>query len=143
MLASLRWAEGEREGFTRSFDEALTQAPNSMELRREQLVVLVDAEHYEEALARVEQGGRMFGGANFVRDLQSGDPVGERRRRSGRPIVRAARGFEPRQCRDVARAPFASLWPPRRGQSAIDPWLGTPEQDPLLALCGDGLAADR
>jgi len=61
LLASLRWAEGEREGFTRSFDEALAQYPNSIELRREQLVALVDAEHYEDALARVEQGAGMFG----------------------------------------------------------------------------------
>lgn len=61
LLASMRWAEGEREGFTRSFDEALTLYPNSMELRREQLVALVEAEHYDDALARVEQGTRLFG----------------------------------------------------------------------------------
>ena len=61
LLASMRWAEGEREGFTRSFDEALATYPNSMELRREQLVALVEAEHYDDAMARIEQGARMFG----------------------------------------------------------------------------------
>jgi uncharacterized protein (TIGR02466 family) len=61
LLASLRWSEGERQGFTRSIDEALALYPNSMELRREQLVALVEAEHYDDAMARVEQGVRQFG----------------------------------------------------------------------------------
>ena len=61
LLASMRWAEGEREGFTRSFDEALVQYPSSMELRREQLVALVEAEHFDDAMARIEDGLARFG----------------------------------------------------------------------------------
>lgn len=61
LLATMRWAEGEREGFTRSYDEALTQYPNSIDLRREQLVALLEAGHYDDALARVDQGAGMFG----------------------------------------------------------------------------------
>jgi uncharacterized protein (TIGR02466 family) len=61
LLASMRWSEGERKGFTRSFDEALAQHPNSMELRREQLVALLEAEHFDEAMACIEQGTRLFG----------------------------------------------------------------------------------
>jgi Flp pilus assembly protein TadD len=61
LLAQMRWAEGEREGFTRSIDEALVQHPNSLELRREQLVALLEAEHFDDALARIEQGRRLFG----------------------------------------------------------------------------------
>ena len=61
LLSQIRWAEGEREGFTRSFDEALETHPNSLELRREQLVALLEAEHFEDALERIDQGRRLFG----------------------------------------------------------------------------------
>ena len=61
LLANLRWSEGEREGFTRSIDEALVQHPNSLELRREQLIALVEAEHYDDAMARIDEGRRLFG----------------------------------------------------------------------------------
>jgi tetratricopeptide (TPR) repeat protein len=61
LLASIRWANGEREGFTRSIDEALVEHPNSMELRREQLVALVEARHFDDAMVRIEDGRRRFG----------------------------------------------------------------------------------
>jgi Flp pilus assembly protein TadD len=61
LLANLRWSEGEREGFTSSIDEALVEYPNSLELRREQLIALVEAEHYGDAIARIEEGRRLFG----------------------------------------------------------------------------------
>ena len=61
LLASMRWAEGEREGFTRSFDEALAEHPTSIDLRREQLVALLEAEHFDDALARIEEGIGRFG----------------------------------------------------------------------------------
>ena len=61
LLAQMRWAGGEREGFTRSIDEALAQHPNSLELRREQLQALVEAEHFADAMARIEQGKALFG----------------------------------------------------------------------------------
>jgi tetratricopeptide (TPR) repeat protein len=61
LLAAIRWAEGEREGFTRSYDDALVAHPNSLELRREQLVALVQAEHFEDAMERIEGGRSRFG----------------------------------------------------------------------------------
>ena len=61
LLGMMRWAQGERHGFTRSIDEALKLHPNSMELRREQLVSLLEAGHYDDAMARVEQGAALFG----------------------------------------------------------------------------------
>jgi len=61
LLAQMRWAEGEREGFTRSFDEGLETHPNSLELRREQLVALLEAKHFDDAMQRIEQGRRLFG----------------------------------------------------------------------------------
>jgi hypothetical protein len=61
LLAQMRWAEGEREGFTRSYDEALKAHPNSLDLRREQLVALLEARHFDDAWERMEQGRRLFG----------------------------------------------------------------------------------
>ena len=61
MLTELRWINGERRDFTRSFDEALRAHPNSLDLRREQMVALLHAEQFDEVLARVEQGRGLFG----------------------------------------------------------------------------------
>ena len=61
LLSKMRWADGEREGFTRTFDEALVQHPNSLELRREQLAALVEAGHFADAFERIERGSALFG----------------------------------------------------------------------------------
>jgi tetratricopeptide (TPR) repeat protein len=61
LLSGLRWAEGERDSFTRSFDEALAQNPQSLDLWREQLNALIHAEQWDEALARIEQGRERVG----------------------------------------------------------------------------------
>jgi tetratricopeptide (TPR) repeat protein len=61
LLTKLRWLQGEREGFSRSFDEALAQYPNSFDLRREQLIALMHAEQWDEVLARVAQGRAAVG----------------------------------------------------------------------------------
>jgi len=128
LLASLRWAEGEREGFTRSFDEALMQAPNSMELRREQLVALVDAEHYEEALARVEQDAGVFGDqilfATYRAAIlsESGDIAAAKPLFAQLADLKLA-SVEMWRVRHLLRAGR-----PDEASSAIDPWLGTPEQ---------------
>jgi Flp pilus assembly protein TadD len=61
VLAGLRWAEGDRDKFTRSFDEALTEHPQSLDLWREQLNALVHAEQWDEALERIEKGRALIG----------------------------------------------------------------------------------
>ena len=61
LLASLRWTNGERQGFARSFDEALRAHPNSLDLRREQMVALLHAEQFGEVMDRIDQGRSMFG----------------------------------------------------------------------------------
>jgi Tfp pilus assembly protein PilF len=61
ILAQLRWANGERAGFARSFDEALAANPASLDLRREQFSVLTHAEQWDEILARVAEGRAKFG----------------------------------------------------------------------------------
>ena len=61
LISSLRYSEGERTGFARSFDQALADHPNSFDLRRDQLITLVHAEQWDEVLARIDEGRRLFG----------------------------------------------------------------------------------
>jgi tetratricopeptide (TPR) repeat protein len=61
LLAGLRWAEGERDTFTRSFDRALAENPHSLDLWREQINALMHAEQWDEALARIQVGRATIG----------------------------------------------------------------------------------
>jgi tetratricopeptide (TPR) repeat protein len=61
LLCDLRWLEGERDGFARSFDEALALHPSDLALRRQQILTLLHAELYDEALARIAEGRRVLG----------------------------------------------------------------------------------
>ena len=60
-LAKLRWMSGEREGFARSFDEALARVPGSLELRREHIVTLSQAEQWDDALRAIASGRAALG----------------------------------------------------------------------------------
>lgn len=60
-LAHLRWTEGERKGFARSFDGALAAMPANVELKRQQIITLVHAEHWEDALAAIAAGRAAIG----------------------------------------------------------------------------------
>jgi cytochrome c-type biogenesis protein CcmH/NrfG len=61
LLAKLRWAQGEREGFTRSFDDALRILPQSRPLRVYQMAALVHAEQWAALLAAVARGRAAIG----------------------------------------------------------------------------------
>lgn len=61
LLSDLRWANGEREGFARSFDSAIHQNPAHYELRRAHIQSLLHAEHWERLLEAVEDGRRAIG----------------------------------------------------------------------------------
>lgn len=60
-LSQLRWMEGEREDFTRSFAEALRQYPQSLDLWRELIVALMHAEQWDQALQVISQGRALIG----------------------------------------------------------------------------------
>ena len=44
LLCDLRWIEGERDGFARSYDEAIVLHPRDLELRRRQMIALLHAD---------------------------------------------------------------------------------------------------
>ena len=129
LLANLRWAEGERERFTRSYDEALKVHPNSLELRREQLIALVEAEHFDDAMTRIEQGRRLFGehilfsSHEAAARSESGDSVG------ADPLFQELSkldfpNIEMWHVRHLLRAGRAG-----EASSIIDRWLGTPHEN--------------
>jgi Flp pilus assembly protein TadD len=61
LLSDLRWIEGEREGFARSFDDALADFPRDLNLRRQQFITLLHAEQYDTLLDRIAAGRAELG----------------------------------------------------------------------------------
>ena len=61
LLARIRWMDGERQGFARSFDRALDAEPRNFDLRRAQLITLLHANHFDETLAAIGNGRRVLG----------------------------------------------------------------------------------
>lgn len=129
LLSHLRWSEGERRGFTRNFDEALSAHPNSLELRHAQLVALVEAEHFDEALARIEDGRRRYGEHLLFQSNEAAI-----RSESGE-LDRADQLFAELSALKIASI---DMWHARHllrsGRAAeasalMDRWLDTPEQD--------------
>jgi len=129
LLSSLRWVEGEREGFTRSLDEALEAHPNSLDLRREQMIALVHAEQFDEVLARVEQGRRLFGPQMLftaheavvrseLGEIEAADALFAELAPLGDP------NFDMRHIRHLLRSSRPEL-----ASDLLDRWLDAPEQD--------------
>ncbi|HET8535265.1 MAG TPA: putative 2OG-Fe(II) oxygenase [Sphingomicrobium sp.] len=65
LLARLRWAQGERDRFTRSFETAVAAHPQNLLLWREWLIALMHAEQWDEA-RRVIGKGRAAVGDNAI-----------------------------------------------------------------------------
>jgi tetratricopeptide (TPR) repeat protein len=129
LLAQMRWAEGERHGFTRSFDSALAQHPNSLELRREQLVALVEAEHFDDAMMRIQQGRSLWGDHLVFTSheaairSESGDIEGGDRLFAELAVLDFA-NIDMWRVRHLLRSGRAD-----EASQVIDRWLGTPDEE--------------
>lgn len=127
LLAKLRWAQGEREGFARSFDDALRERPQDMDLRREQIIALMHAEQWDDTLRAIAQG-RAAMGEQVVFDLneavvfsETGD-IG----RAGPLLASYASLREgPVQVRRVRH--FLRSGRPEEADRIISEWIGDPE----------------
>ena len=127
LLCRLRWAQGERDGFADSFEEALAVRPHDLDLRREQLITLMHADRYEEALRAIATG-RAAMGEQLIFAVNEAIAHAE----SGE-IETAERLFEPfvdlsdasvqvRRTRMYLRADR-----PEAAAEVLEPWLRTPE----------------
>ena len=129
LLSSLRWSEGERAGFTRSFDEALAANPASADLRRVQLNALVEAEQFDEALSRIEQGRQRFGEQlvftthEAVVRSETGDTEAADRLFDQVPMFQLA-NFDLRRIRHWLRSGRLD-----RAVELLEWWIDKPEQD--------------
>lgn len=56
LLAKLRWAQGERDGFDRSFEAATGAMPRNLDLWREWIVALIHAEDFQRVLQVIAMG---------------------------------------------------------------------------------------
>ena len=61
LLTKLRWAQGERDGFTRSFEDAVAAMPQNIELWRDWIISLQHAEQWDEILRVVAKGRAAVG----------------------------------------------------------------------------------
>ena len=129
LLSSLRWSEGEREGFTRSFDEALVQHPSSLDLRREQLIALAEAEHFDAALSRIAEGRARYGEQPLfviqeaIVRSEAGDQDTADLLFSQLPISTNS-SLDVRRVRHLLRSGR-----PEQAREVLQPWLERPEQD--------------
>lgn len=129
LLASMRWTNGEREGFTRSFDEALRLHPNSLELRGEQMVALLHAEQYDAVLERLEQGRGMFADQPLftaheaVVRSETGD-VAVADRLFAELVLLGVANLDLRFVRHLLRSGR-----PQQASAILDKWLDTADQE--------------
>ncbi|CAN5209037.1 putative 2OG-Fe(II) oxygenase [soil metagenome] len=61
LLAKLRWAQGEREQFARSFEAATESLPEMIDLWREWIIALMHAEQWDETLRVIAKGRAAIG----------------------------------------------------------------------------------
>lgn len=128
VLSNLRWSEGEREGFTSSFSEALRTQPQNYNLWREQIISLLHAEQFDTALEIIARGRAvmgdlpMFGANEAVVQAELGN------------TDEADRLFAP--FRTLDDAVVQVRWVrhllrsgrPQQALQTIEPWLETPDQ---------------
>ena len=127
LLARLRWMEGDRDHFTRSFDEALKQLPRNMDLRREQIIALIHAERFDDVLDAVSAGRAaigehpVFGANEAIAHAETGR------------IEEAERLFEPFVDIDDATIQvrrvrmYLRSGRPQQAAEIAEPWLERPE----------------
>lgn len=126
LLSRLRWMQGDREGFTRSFDEALGQLPQAVDLRLEQLIALTHAERFDDVLRATAQGRAamgehlVFAVNEAIAYAEMGDI--ERAERLFAPFVELDDpGLQVRRVRMYVRSNR-----PDAASKVLEPWLQTP-----------------
>lgn len=127
MLSQLRWMEGERDTFTRGFDEARRAFPQALDLWREQNTSLLHAEQWDKALSVIGESRAIFGEQELfsaneavihaeMGNIEVADRLLEPFAQWEDPA------FQTRRVRHLLRAAR-----PAEAAAAIEPWLATPD----------------
>lgn len=126
-LSQLRWMEGEREGFTRGFADALRLYPQSLDLWREQIVSLIHAEQWDEALRVIGEGRAVIGDQRLfaINEAVIHAERGETDRADAMFAPFLAVDDAPLQVRIVRHYLRADR--PEQASALIEQWLGRPE----------------
>ncbi|HVL79317.1 MAG TPA: putative 2OG-Fe(II) oxygenase [Sphingomicrobium sp.] len=128
LLSELRWTEGERDGFARSFAQALALHPGNLDLRRQQIGTLLHAEQYDQLLGAIAEGRKALGeqlmfDANEAVVYSELNEI-ERADALFRPLAEIADStVQLRRARHLLRS-----WRPGEASDLIDRWLGHDEQ---------------
>ncbi len=61
LLSKLRWAQGDRDDFTRSFADAIRQTPQNLDLWHQWIIALTHAERWEQVLEVIGNGRAALG----------------------------------------------------------------------------------
>jgi Flp pilus assembly protein TadD len=61
LLTKLRWAQGDRERFARSFESAVQALPHNIDLWREWIIALMHADRWDEVLSVIARGRAAVG----------------------------------------------------------------------------------
>jgi Flp pilus assembly protein TadD len=127
LLAKLRWAQGEREGFARSFETALAEMPTNLDLRRHWFITLSYAEHWDEVARAIAQGRAvapghpMFDAQDAVLAAEVGET--ERAEKLFEPFVETRDApFQIRRVRHYLRS-----GQPEKADEIIGNWIGKAE----------------
>jgi hypothetical protein len=119
--------QGEREGFARSYDDALARMPTNLELRREQIIALVHAEQWEEALGAIASG-RAAVGPNTMFDANEATIHSEMGEVERADILFASLADLPDVTIQLRRVRhFLRTGRMAEANLAIDPWLEGPQ----------------
>lgn len=128
LLAKLRWAQGERDGFARSFEPATDAMPQHLDLWREWIIAVMHAEQWDETL-RVIGKGRAALGDQPLFQVNEATTLAER----GAPFEEVERLLAPlAEVEDgpvqVRRVRHYLRWGrPEEADRIISRWAGRPE----------------
>jgi len=128
LISDLRWMNGEREGFARSFNAALKLHPTHYGLRREQILVLTHAEHWQTLLAVIADGRKAMGDQPMfaANEAVCHSELGDIDRADALFQAFEAPDDAPVQLRRVRH--FLRSGRAERALLLIDPWLANPTE---------------
>lgn len=128
LISDLRWLNGERDGFARSFDAALRLHPTHYGLRREQILVLTHAEQWQTLLAAIADGRQAMGDQPLfaANEAVCHSELGDTARADALFDLLDAPDDAPVQLRRVRH--FLRSGRAEQALSLIDRWLADPAQ---------------